>query len=106
MLNIESKISGWSISGYGHLELLFDSQFITLDECAEKVQKQETMNYILDTLRFSKGQNARGEKVWFCTMDYDTIYKLTILDKYPHLASELVEYFGGNWLNLYLRFGH
>lgn len=106
MLEITSKISGWSVKGFEEVEPMFSSQIVSLDECAKKVQRQETMNYILDTLRFSKGQNTQGEIVWWCTMDWDTIYKLTILDRYPCLASELVEYFGGNWLNLYLRFGH
>lgn len=101
MLKFESKISGWSVKGFENVKLLFDCQVITLEEVNKKVQKQETMNYILDILRFSKGQNC-----WVCTMDYDTIYKLSILDGYPELVAELVDYFGKNWLNLYLRFGH
>lgn len=106
MLNIENKMSGWAISGYGHLELLFSSQIVSLKECFEKVKKQETMDFILDTLRFSKGQNDKGEIDWFCTMDYDTIYKLTILENYPEFEKDLTNHFGKKWLNLYLRFGH
>lgn len=106
MLKIEKKMSGWSVTDFEKVERLFDCQIITLDEVLEKVQKQETMNYILDKFRFTKGILKEEEVCWFCILDNDTIYKLSILDRYSDLENELVNYLGENWLDCYIRFGH
>lgn len=103
MLKIENKISGWKVTGCENIELLFDSQVVSLQQCIDKITSQKAMDYVLDTLRFTKG---RLQGMWLCVMDYDLIYKLTILEKYPEYAKELTEHFGENWLSIYLRFGH
>lgn len=103
MINVENKISGWTITGYGDIKLIFDSQIILLSDCLDKITKQKSMDWILDNLRFTKG---RDKGIWFCTMDWDTIYKLTIAENYPEIEYELKEHFGEDWFGLYLRFGH
>lgn len=102
MLNIESKMSGWKITGF-ETKPIFSNQIISLAECIATVKKQETMNYILDTFRFGKGVK---EGTWFTTIDWDTIMKLSILETNPEEESQLKEFFGKNWLSTYLRFNH
>lgn len=103
MINVENKISGWTITGCEDIKLIFDSQIILLSDCLDKITKQKLMDWILDNLRFTKG---RDKGIWFCTMDWDTIYKLTIAENYPEIEYELKEHFGEDWFGLYLRFGH
>lgn len=100
-LEFEPKISGTRVTGYGKIEPIFESQIISLQEVHDADLCQECMNWILDTLRFTKGEIG-----WWATMDWDTIYKLTIKEKYPELAEELTAYFGESWLNQYIRFNH
>jgi hypothetical protein len=64
--------------------------------------KQETMDWILDTLRFSKCVNGD----WLTIIDLDSVYKLSILENYPEYEKELKDYFGDNWMKHYIRFGH
>lgn len=103
-LQVTSKMSGWKIDGYKHIELMFNSEIVSLKECMEKVQNQETMDYILDNFRFY--QSTVDKTKWLTTMDYNTLYKITILDRYPEEKEFLEERFGKKWLNMYLRFGH
>lgn len=100
-MKFEAKISGTSVTDFD-IDPIFKSQLITLAECLEKIHRQETMNWILDTLRFTKGQ----ENDWFATIDWDSITKLTILEKYPEYEAELIDYFGEGWMKHYIRFGH
>ena len=100
-MKFTQKISGTSVTDFRIEKLLFDSQFITLSDCIKKVKRQETMNWLLDTLRFTK-----GEEEWYAIIDYDSIYKLSILEYYPDYEKELISYFGEEWLNHYIRFNH
>ena len=102
MITFEPKISGTRIEGWICDKMLFSSQIITLKECLEKVHRQETMDWLLDTLRFSLTE--RGE--WFAIIDHDSIMKLSILEYSPEDEKELVEYFGKGWVNQYIRFNH
>lgn len=106
-MNFEPKMSGVTVTGF-NIKPIFNSQFISLEDCIKADLKQEVMNFILDTLRFYKGEKEEGETVapWYCTMDYDTIYKISILQNYPQYEQELKEYFGNNWIKHYIRFGH
>lgn len=101
-MKIESKISGWRITDF-KITPIFDSQFINLKDVIAKIKKQETMNYILDEFRFTRGE-VDGE--WFAIFDYDTIYKISIMENYPEYEKELKEHFGENWSKHYLRFNH
>lgn len=107
MINFEPKISGVRVTGSEIDEvrdnLVFDSQFITLNSIQEKIHRQESMDWLLDTLRFSKGEYA-GD--WCAIIDWDSIAKLTILEKYPKVEKQFIEYFGENWMEHYIRFNH
>ena len=62
MINFDSKISGTRVTGSEIDEIMqniiFASQFISLKDCIKKIHRQESMNWILDILRFYKGQYA------------------------------------------------
>ena len=102
MMNIESKISGWKITNF-ETKPIFDSQVISLEDCMRIIKRQETMNFILDTFRFSKGVK---EGTWFTTIDWDTIMKISIMETNPEEEEQLKEYFGESWIKHYLRFNH
>ena len=100
-MKFEAKISGTKVTDFGEIDFLFDSELITLQEVMEKVKKQEVANWILDTLRFTIGKNS-----WFATIDYDTLYKLSIWHNHPDKTAELKERFGEEWMKHYIRFNH
>ena len=102
MLNIETKISGWKVTGFD-TKPVFSSQVVSLEECMKTIKRQETMDFILDTFRFSKGMK---DGTWFTTIDWDTIMKISIMETNPEEEKQLVENFGKNWINCYLRFNH
>lgn len=95
------KISGVRVEEFNIIPL-FRSQFITLAECMEKIKRQETMDWILDTFRFTKCDAG----AWVAIIDFDTDYKLAIMENYPEYEKEMQEYFGSNWLQHYIRFNH
>lgn len=101
-MKFEPKMSGTRVTDYS-IEEIFDSQYITLTECLEKIHRQETMNYLLDTFRFTVSDDG---KIWFAIIDMDTNYKVAILEKYPEYEKEMIDYFGENWLKHHIRFNH
>jgi hypothetical protein len=98
-MKFEEKISGTRVTDF-KITPAFDD-VLKLGELIKTVKRQETMNWILDTLRFTKGEND-----WYAMIDYDTNYKLSILENYPEYEQEMLEYFGENWMNQYIRFNH
>ena len=102
-MKFESKISGTKVTEFGDIDMIFDSEFITLQQVMERVTNQEVANWILDTLRFTISETTGN---WFATIDYDTIYKLSIMQNHPDKAEELKAYFGENWMKHYIRFNH
>lgn len=102
MIKIETKISGWKVTGF-ETKPIFSSQIVSLEECMKTIKQQETMDFILDTFRFSKGTK---DGTWFTTIDWDTIMKISIMETNPEEEKQLEEYFGKNWINCYLRFNH
>lgn len=107
MINFDPKISGVRVTGSEIDEVLenlvFDSQFITLNSIQEKIHRQESMNWILDTLRFTKSADGKN---WFATISWDSIAGLTVMEKYPEVKKQFIEYFGESWMNRYIRFNH
>jgi len=107
MITFDPKISGVRVTGSEIDEIMyniiFPSQFISLKDCIRKIHRQESMNWLLDTLRFSKGEYA-GD--WCAIIGWDSNAKLTILEKYPEVEKQFIEYFGEDWMNVYIRFNH
>ena len=107
MINFDPKISGVRVTGSEIDEVLenlvFDSQFITLNSIQEKIHRQESMNWILDTLRFTKSADGKN---WFATISWDSIAGLTVMEKYPEVEKQFIEYFGESWMNRYIIFNH
>lgn len=107
-MKFEPKISGTKVTDF-NIEPLFDSQFISLQEVMEKDLSQQTMDWILDNLRFHRGQRTpenKGKCIWWTTIDFDSIYKLSVLENYPDYEKEFINYFGDKWMNHYIRFNH
>ena len=105
-MNFEAKISGTKVTGF-EIEPIFNSQFISLEDILKMDLKQETMNWLLDTLRFSRGERTKADdRIWWAIIDWDSTYKLSCLEKYPQYVEEFKNYFGENWLNCYIRFNH
>lgn len=105
----DEKISGTKVTDYGKIETVFNSQFVSLKEVQEKITEQKTMDYILDTFRFTRADWLEDNEDfynWWTTMDYDTICKISIMENYYELEKELIDYFGENWYNHYIRFNH
>ena len=105
-MTFEAKISGTKVTDF-NITPIFNSQYISLESLLKLDLKQETMNFILDTFRFSKGERTKEEdEIWWAILDWDTIYKLSCLEKYPQYVEEFKSYFGENWLKHYIRFNH
>lgn len=107
MIKFTPKLSGVQVTGTEIDEVLknrvFDSQFITLNSIQEKIHRQESMNWLLDTLRFTKSADGKN---WFATISWDSIAGLTVMEKYPEVEKQFIKYFGNNWMNVYIRFNH
>ena len=100
-MRFEEKISGTKVTEF-EIKGLFNTQLISLNDCQKKIKRQETMDFLLDKFRFSLCDD--GE--WRAVIDYDTDYKLAILENYPEYEKEMIDYFGGGWLGYYIRFNH
>lgn len=103
-MKFETKISGVAVTDF-KIETIFKDQYVWLSQVMSKVHKQKTMDFILDKFRFYKGE-AEKEGDWCAIFDYDTIYKISIMENYPQYENELIEHFGEKWMNHYLRFNH
>lgn len=102
MLNIETKISGWKVTGF-ETKPVFNSPIVSLEECMKTIKRQKTMDFILDNFRFSKGVK---EGTWFTTIDWNTNMKISIMETNPEEEKQLEEYFGKDWIKNYLLFNH
>lgn len=96
-----NKISGTAVEDFD-IQTIFNSQVVSLKDAMKKLKRQESMNYLLDNFRFSLCKD--GE--WRAVIAYDDDYKFGVLEHHPEYEKELKEYFGENWLNHYIRFGH
>ena len=101
-LIFEPKISGTRVTNFC-IQPIFSKQLILLSEVQKVIKRQETMNYILDTFRFSKcNENYPNE--WYAIISFDDDLKIAILENYPTYEQEMIDYFGKNWLKHYIRF--
>lgn len=105
-MKFEQKMSGTKVTDYDIIPL-FNSQYISLESLLKMDLKQKTMDFILDSCRFSKeAETEEDEDKWWCILDWDSIYKLSCIENYPEYVKEFEEYFGKNWLKHYIRFNH
>lgn len=100
-MKFEPKMSGTKVSEF-KIHPIFCTQIITLNDCQKLIYRQESMDFLLDNFRFSLCTD--GE--WRAVIDFDTDYKIAILENYPEYEKEMINYFGENWLKQYIRFGH
>lgn len=105
-MKFEPKISGTRVTEF-KITPIFKEQIIFLSEAQKVIKRQETMDFLLDEFRFNKCHNQeKYPNEWAAVLDYDTIYKLSILENHPDYEEEMKEYFGENWLQHYIRFNH
>ena len=102
MIKIENKISGWKVTGY-ETKPIFNDLIVSLEECMKTIKRQKTMDFILDTFRFSK---AMQEGTWIEILAWDTIMKISIMETNPEEEKLLENHFGKDWIKNYLRFNH
>lgn len=103
-MKFEPKISGTKVTDFD-IKPIFRDQFIWMSEIMEKVQRQDTLDFILDNYRFYKGQEEKRNDL-VTILDHDTILKISIMESYPQYEQELKEYFGDDWFKFYIRFNH
>lgn len=108
-MKFTEKMSGTSVNI--HVEPLFGYCLVSLEEVMKSDLSQETMDFILDNLRFYRGERTAdntGECIWWTTIDHDTRCKLAVLERaeYAEIKDEFVAYFGENWMKHYIRFSH
>ena len=103
-MKFEPKMSGTKVTDF-NITPIFDSQFVWLSDAMTKLQNQKSMDFLLDTFRFTK-ECAEKSNDWCAILDYDSIFKISILENYPDYKEELEKYFGKNWLKFYIRFNH
>ena len=100
----EAKISGTKVTGF-NITPIFNKQIISLSEVQKVIVRQETMDFLLDNFRFIKS-NENGPGEWYTIIDFDTDYKLAIMENYPAYEQEMIRYFGEKWFKHYIRFNH
>ena len=109
MIKFTEKMSGTSVNI--HVEPLFGYCLVSLEEVMNAELSQNVMNFILDNLRFYRGERTAensGECIWWAIIDHDTNCKLAVAEKeeYADYKREFMEYFGENWMKHYIRFSH
>ena len=107
-MKFEEKISGTKVTDF-EIKPLFSSQFISLQDVMEKDLSQRTMDWILDNIRFHRGERTpenTDKCIWWAILDFDTDLKLAVLENYPDYEKEFINYFGNEWMRHYIRFNH
>lgn len=103
-MRFEPKISGTRVEDFD-IKPIFHKQIVLLSDAMKTIKRQETMDFLLDTFRFSKcNENYPNE--WYAILDFDTIFKLSVMENYPEYEKEFIDYFGEGWLKHYIRFNH
>jgi len=103
-MKFEPKISGTRVEDF-KIKPIFSKQIVLLSEAMKTIKRQETMDFLLDTFRFSKcNENYPNE--WYAVLDFDTIFKLSVMENYPEYEKEFIDYFGESWIDYYIRFNH
>lgn len=93
------KMSGVAVSDFD-IKLVFNERIITVDE-AKNLKSIKAFNFIMENYEWL---DNNGEKVTI--LNFDDMYKISIMENYPNYAEELKNYFGDNWANYYIRFNH
>lgn len=103
-MKFEPKISGTKVTDFD-IKPIFSEQIVLLSDAMKTIKRQETMNFLLDTFRFNKcNENYPNE--WYAILDFDSIYKLSVMENYPEYEKELIDFFGEKWYRIYIRFNH
>ena len=103
-MKFEPKMSGTRVTDF-NIKCDRNKQSVFLSEAMKILHRQETMDFLLDTFRFYKCVGDRKGD-WVAFVDFDTLYKIAILEKYPEYEKEMIDYFGEKWLKHYIRFNH
>ena len=103
-MKFEPKISGTKVTDFD-IKPIFLEQIVLLSDAMKTIKKQMTMNFLLDKFRFTKC-NENYPNDWYTILSFDVIFILSIMENYPEYEKELIDYFGEEWYNCYIRFNH
>ncbi len=105
-MKFEPKLSGTKVTDF-YITPIYGDQLLLLSQAQKIIKRQETMNFLLDNFRFNKcGNEIDYPNEWVAILDYDTIYKISIMENYPEYEKEMIKYFNENRLDYYIRFNH
>lgn len=104
-MRFETKMSGTKVTDYEITPVCADILPLTQIDTF----KTETAQWILDNFYLIKLSES-AIKEYGCNhvvaLDWDSVMKISILEKYPEYEKEMIEYFGERWLRQYIRFNH
>lgn len=103
-MKFEPKISGTRVTDF-IIKGVLDPPIIWLSDVMKTLKRQEAMDFLLDEFRFYKGSEEKEED-WYTFIDGDVNCKVSILENHPEYEKEMINYFGENWLQHYIRFNH
>ena len=102
---VKTAVSGW-------IEMAKNGDHVTLMvDTAEKMYSKQYMkkNKKMFPLmaRFTKPKTyERFLRNAYAILDFDTIFKLSVMENYPEYEKEFIDYFGEKWIKHYIRFNH
>ena len=107
-MKIESKISGWAISDceitmFPH----FRDCIVTLNDINNLSAR--SAQWIFDNYNLVELNHELTGCNFGVLMRRDDMYKVSIMEYYPEIEAQLIEYFNdifGDWRKCYLRFFH
>lgn len=107
-MNFEPKISGTTVTDFGDIKRIpsICGEIVTLKHI-NTLKNEDAVNWIFEhydlwALNPEKTEGAN----WGAVMSRDDILKVSIMENHPDKAEELRAYFGDNWMEHYIRFGH
>lgn len=107
MLTFESKMSGVRCDGWEHINPTKTLQLtITGALKLSNLTTKEAVLFVMEhynILQFTPPDEPKYVGVY---LDCDDEVKVAIMEAYPEEKQELINYFGPNWADHYIRFGH
>ena len=107
MIDIKPMMSGWYISNYQDITHTVEqlqgkfSGYLQLS----KLTRPGALEWVVENYDIIRDENE-GEPCLIAILHSDDFYKVAIMESHPSIEDKLKEYFGENWANHYLRFGH
>lgn len=107
MLTFESRMSGTSCDGWEHIDptktlKLTPSGALRID----KLTTVEAIEFVVGNYHLYEFTPPNEPQYVGTYLSCDDEIKVAIMEAYPNEKAELINYFGKNWAEHYIRFGH